>query len=516
MRLRLSIGVAVAAVTITLATGVTAQENYTQWSKYKVLTLTPQSTLSATVDSFPMLVRLNASNFTAQFDQDSSGVGGASIRFTDSTGTVRLPHQTERWNAAQQKAEIWVRVPRVLAGTASTRLRMYWGKADAADSSMGSQVFKSGNGFAGVWNMGDASGTTARPNQVAGGPVATLKNFTATYYPSGYTAPEGIIGLADTLTGGSCDSVLIYAGKPYIDLNANRTSYAPYNSLTSSGGTGFTWEGWYSDSTATQSGARYFVAAPDSFVSVAVTNNPGPTQVDGRIIIFRAGQTFTTRWNTNASPISTDPLGAGLLARQWQHLVATKDPGNVGVRFYINGVYRGIGTALTGSNDATRLYVQVGRSNCGNGSTVDTYLSGKVDALRLSTVVRDSNWVKLSFGTQCQAGVTNCPGTAPLTVGATVSMLPTALGAASSSTPDFTVKAQGAGAIFRIAESSPAAVKVMDVRGRVVWSGSFAPGARELSWNGAGVSSGLYVARLTVVGEKGVSSSVDRRLTLTR
>jgi hypothetical protein len=81
---------------------------------------------------------------------------------------------------------------------------------------------------------------------------------------------------------------------------------------------------------------------------------------------------------------------------------------------------------------------------------------------------------------------------------------------------DFSVKAQGAGALFRIAESAPATVSVMDVRGQVVWSGAFAHGARELSWNGANASSGLYVARLSVLDKQGRASSVDRRLTLAR
>jgi hypothetical protein len=49
-----------------------------------------------------------------------------------------------------------------------------------------------------------------------------------------------------------------------------------------------------------------------------------------------------------------------------------------------------------------------------------------------------------------------------------------------------------------------------------VWSGSFAPGARELSWNGENASSGLYVARLSVLDKQGRATSVDRRLMLAR
>ncbi len=202
---------------------------------------------------------------------------------------------------------------------------------------------------------------------------------------------------------------------PYIDLNAARISYGPYNTL--SAGTGFTWSAWYFDSTGTSdAGARLLVAAADSTVVSAA----------GRLIIFRPNadnRTFTTRWGTNGSPVSTDPK-VTLQGRTWQYLTITKAPGNVGVNFYTNGAFDGTGSALTSSTDANRPYVEVGRDACASGSTTDNYLSGKVDEMQLSNTVRDSNWVKLNFQTQCNATVAACPSVSPVVLGITQSNIP--------------------------------------------------------------------------------------------
>jgi hypothetical protein len=62
---------------------------------------------------------------------------------------------------------------------------------------------------------------------------------------------------------------------------------------------------------------------------------------------------------------------------------------------------------------------------------------------------------------------------------------------------------------------------VLDARGQVIWSGAFAPGARELAWagtdaRGAAVSNGVYVARLATNGTQGKSAVAELRITLAR
>src|SRR3954468_6874888 len=134
-----------------------AQENYSQWSKYRNITVNTTSSganVANAVANFPVLVRLTSAHADV-FSQ--AAAAGADIRFTDSTGAVRFKHQRERWDSAGQLAEFWVLVPSV-GGNTLTNLRMYWGKNSAADSSSGVGVFNTANNFTAVWHMNEASG----------------------------------------------------------------------------------------------------------------------------------------------------------------------------------------------------------------------------------------------------------------------------------------------------------------------------------------------------------------------
>src|SRR6185295_8586255 len=129
-----------------------SQENYQTWSRFKDVTINTTSTganVSGPVANFPVLVRLTSANADV-FSQ--AATGGADVRFTNSNGGTRLSHQKERWDSAGQAAEFWVLVPNI-AGNANTTIRMYWGKSGAADSSKGTAVFDTANGFQAVWHM---------------------------------------------------------------------------------------------------------------------------------------------------------------------------------------------------------------------------------------------------------------------------------------------------------------------------------------------------------------------------
>src|SRR5690606_23776345 len=60
----------------------------------------------------------------------------------------------ERWDAAGQNAVIWVRVDTVPGGSAAETFRMRWGKPGAADSSSRTSVFRTADGYQGVWHFG--------------------------------------------------------------------------------------------------------------------------------------------------------------------------------------------------------------------------------------------------------------------------------------------------------------------------------------------------------------------------
>ena len=61
--------------------------------------------ISGNVYGFPILIRLNSNNFNFSSAQSD----GRDIRFTKSDNTI-LPYEIERWDAASQLAEVWVKV----------------------------------------------------------------------------------------------------------------------------------------------------------------------------------------------------------------------------------------------------------------------------------------------------------------------------------------------------------------------------------------------------------------------
>lgn len=133
----------------------------------------------ATVEGFPLLVRLDDGNF--RFEQ--ARPEGADLRFTLADGTS-LSHQLEEWDPAGRSASIWVRIPRI-EGNAQQEIRMYWGHAVADPGGGGAGVFDASNGYLGVWHMDGPR------DEVSGGMARD----------SGTTATRGIVGPARHLAG---------------------------------------------------------------------------------------------------------------------------------------------------------------------------------------------------------------------------------------------------------------------------------------------------------------------------
>ena len=98
--------------------------------------------------NFPLLVRLNEDFF--DFSQAKSS--GEDIRF--STNGNPLAYQIESWDAAGGNAIVWVRIP-IIRGNDQQAIRMHWGNANAPSGSDGERVFRTTEGFAGVWHLGD-------------------------------------------------------------------------------------------------------------------------------------------------------------------------------------------------------------------------------------------------------------------------------------------------------------------------------------------------------------------------
>ena len=85
------------------------------------------------------------------FNFSQASPDGADIRFASADG-VPLSYQIEHWDAKLGSASIWVRIPEI-RGAARQELRMYWGNPEAQSESDGTAVFNESNGYRGVWHM---------------------------------------------------------------------------------------------------------------------------------------------------------------------------------------------------------------------------------------------------------------------------------------------------------------------------------------------------------------------------
>jgi hypothetical protein len=151
-----------------------------RYSKRLYLTTTLSGAgVARSVASFPVLIRLTNSNF--DFSQANSD--GSDVRFYKADDSPYV-YEIERWDAAAQTAEIWVKVDTVFGNSNSQYIVMYWGNSAAQSESNGAGVFDTSNGFAGVWHMGQAGGSVAYD--------ATANQYHGT--PSGMSAASGVAG----------------------------------------------------------------------------------------------------------------------------------------------------------------------------------------------------------------------------------------------------------------------------------------------------------------------------------
>lgn len=328
-----------------------AAEDYSQWTNVTNLTLNTSpagANIPVTITGFPMLVRLTAANFAFAEAQPDGG----DIRFSKADGTP-LDYEIERWDAAKQAAEVWVKVDSVKGNSATHFVRMHWGNAAAADSSDGPAVFS--NGYTSVWHLGGA-GTGARPNSAPGGLPAATANY------DGDENSAGVIGGADSLDGA--------AAGDYLDLG---DGYANFTG-------GLTYTIWV-----------YPTAVKQWCHVLDLGNGEG---IDN-IILNRVDTTNNLGWHNWTGTTSTAVTANGQWAlNTWQMLGVTVS--GKYVKLYKNGALvlnDSVGGPIA---NVTRTMNFIGRSNWAR----DQYYQGKVDQAELSRVAHSEPWMRLLYQNQ--------------------------------------------------------------------------------------------------------------------
>lgn len=145
--------------------------------------------VAESVIQFPLLIRLNKSNF----DFSQAQPDGADILFTKANGT-RLPYEIDRWDAVNGCAEIWVKVDTVYGNDSSQFINLYWGNSKASGISNGKDVFSTQAGFQGVWHL-CVTGSDIIADATGNGYNGTPCNMDLT------SVVEGVIGNARYFDG---------------------------------------------------------------------------------------------------------------------------------------------------------------------------------------------------------------------------------------------------------------------------------------------------------------------------
>jgi len=489
-----------AFATVRLSVISTTAEDYagTAWPNKQTVWLNTQGNGAAvvnTVTNFPVLIRLDSTNFNTGFAQ--AAAGGADIRFTKLNNTTRLNHQIERWDAAAKKAEIWVLVDSV-KGNALSSLRMHWGNATAPNLSSGPSVFDTTSGFQAVWHMNSAAGNEndASPNGFAA--VAAAAPGTA----------AGVIGTARSFNGTSD-----YFRVP--STASGKLNFTQADSYTLSA-----WINPTAISTAANTGHKIIDKGDNQYV--LATYGPDETTRYWEITIRGNGTWNQCQADGNNLPgpavLASSSVGA------WNHLVGTYTGGAVGSpvtqRLYYNGALVAE-CAITndtpdGRNEGVDVHLGV-QSGAAPSGTYTRYWNGLLDEPRLHSRARSADWIKLEFQNQRAAQTL-------VTIGSTGPTGISSANTANALAQGFAVKSVGQGLAFQMnkAYAGKAVLSLMDMTGRTVWSGAFAPGATQLLWNGtanngAAVNSGLYMARLTLLDNQGKAIQVqDRKVPYTR
>jgi hypothetical protein len=335
---------------------------YIAWSFSKRLYLNTSSSgagVAGDVIGFPVLVRLTSSNF--DFTRTKSN--GDDVRFTKSDGTP-IPFEFERWDAANNQAEIWVKVDTIYGNDSSHFITMYFGNPNATRESNGAAVFDTAKGFQGVWHLNEQAGTAidATGNHFDGTPSDTAP----------YVIP-GIIGRAQEFNGIS----------NYIQMRGTARGKLNFAEKDT-----FTVSAWV-----------YVDSLVDSTSHLIV--GKGHQQYFLKLFFGPQGQhwEFTEFLGGTVWQITSY---APPVAKSWKFLYGMRE-GNAQF-LYLDGVLvnSNISTGYPNAIKDTSNDVAIGRylqyvteSNQGF-----SFFNGIIDEVRISNVSRSADWIKLEYMNQ--------------------------------------------------------------------------------------------------------------------
>ena len=281
----------------------------------------------------------------SRIDYATTGSDGASLRFTAADGITELPYEIEAW-APPGSSLVWVRVPRIEAGSTTDSIFMYWGEPGVSDAQRPADVWD--EQFAGVWHADPGwndSTRNARAGVVRGG---------ATFGPGVLAAAVELDGVDDWVELGDA-----------VDLRVR-------------GGASFTWEAWVRTRDTMQQGTVFRYDDCDGTDGDVVC----PPDRAFAFLRTEADESLTFVYGAMGTYASTG--SAALPADVWHHVAGVGDAAEGVARVYVDGAL-----VMTAADASPDVYETAGQYLMLGGS-LDELWPGAIDEARVSTIARPS------------------------------------------------------------------------------------------------------------------------------
>jgi PKD repeat protein len=342
------------------------------WGYRKNITI-DKARVSGSLSEFPVLI-----NWAADSDlQARAQSTGNDLLFTTSDGTTKIPHEIEKYTAANGALIVWVKVPAVQS-SANTTIFLYYGNSSASSQQDRPGVWTN---YKAVWHLSeDPSGTAPQILDSAsnsydgttGGAMTTSQQVPAKINGGLYFDGNDNISTSYYQTG-----VTAYSIETWIRTSTTNTLIGIVNDRgydEAGGGTG--------RSLTLSLGGTYH-GGP----------NPGAGIVDYGVDSnsIYIGDYSTTTINNNA----------------WHHVAGTWS-GSSGsavatsqFRIYIDGDPVAITAVSTGSSPMPPLSGLPGYgTKIAQHQPWNSYLQGTLDETRISTATLSAGWVKTEYNNQ--------------------------------------------------------------------------------------------------------------------
>lgn len=353
-------------------TQVIADSSVWKYSKKVFLNTTATGAgVSGTVTNFPVLIRLTS----GIFDYSQVGIDGGDVRFMKEDGTP-LSYEIERWDAAAQQAEIWVKVDTIYGNNNTQYLTMYWGNANAVSQTNGTVVFDTANGFQGVWHLSEAGSTIAKD--------ATGNHYDGTPSDTAPAGDDGAIGPCRSFNGSS----------NYIRMNgtANGKLNFPENGI-------YTISAWVNVDSLDNGYHMIAGKGNEQYYLKFKIFNPG---VSNSPMVWE----FVDYYDKSGYNI-TNSLPSIPQTQTWSYIVGIRN--GTQQYLYVNGEL---------ADSTSSINTMAALRNTGDDVTIGKFISdpadttggrcpfpGKIDEVRISNMAYSADWIKLTFMNQKEPDV---------------------------------------------------------------------------------------------------------------